>query len=99
VIVTTSTGTLPSGGIFKVIPRITGISPASGKANSSVVITGTGLIQTSAITVGKGKVTSFTKNSDTQLTLIVPVTATTGKITVTTPGGKAASAATFTVTP
>ena len=99
VTVTTSTGTLQSGGIFKVTPKITAISPTSGKVSNSVVIAGTGLIQTSAITVGKGKVTSFTKNSDTQLTLIVPATATTGKITVTTPGGKAASAATFTVTP
>jgi len=99
VTVTTSTGALPNAGIFRVIPKITGISPTSGKANNSVVITGTGLIQTTAISVGKGKVASFTKNSDTQLTLIVPATATTGKITVTTPGGKTASAATFTVTP
>jgi uncharacterized repeat protein (TIGR03803 family) len=97
--VTTSAGTLQSVSIFKVKPKMTGISPTSGKVNTSVVITGTGLIQTSAITVGKGKVTSFTVNSDTQVTLTVPATATTGKITVTTPGGKVASVAVFTVIP
>lgn len=97
--VTTSAGTLQTGNIFKVTPKVTGISPASGKVNSSVVITGTGLIQTSAIKVGTGKVTSYTVNSDTQVTFTVPATATTGKITVTTPGGSAASSAVFTVTP
>ena len=97
--VTTSTGTLQSSSIFKVKPKITEISPSSGKVNDSVVITGTGLIQTTAITVGKGKVTSYTVNSDTQVTFTVPATATTGKITVTTPGGKATSSAVFTVIP
>jgi len=96
--VTTSAGTLFSSSIFKVAPKITAISPVSGKVNSSVVITGTGLIQASAIKVGKGKVTSYTVNSDKQLTITVPATATTGKITVTTPGGSAASSAVFTVT-
>jgi uncharacterized repeat protein (TIGR03803 family) len=99
VTVTTSAATLQSGRIFKVTPKITGINPTNGKVNDSVVISGTGLVQTTAITVGKGKVTSFTRNSDTQLILTVPATATTGKITVTTPGGTAASAAIFTVTP
>jgi uncharacterized repeat protein (TIGR03803 family) len=99
VTVTTSTATLQSTSIFLVRPHITQISPVSGKVNDSVVITGTGLIQASAITVGKGKVTSFTVNSDTQVTITVPATATTGKITVTTPGGKATSTAVFTVIP
>ena len=98
VTVTTSTGTL-SGSIFKVTPKITALSATGGKANDSVVTTGTRLIQTIAVTVGKGKVTSFTKNSDTQLTFTVPAGASTVKITVTTPGGKATSTAIFTVTP
>lgn len=99
VTVTTSAGTLVANNIFKVTPKITGISPTTGKVNSSVVITGTGLIQTNGIKVGKGAVIAYTVNSDTQVTIIVPATATTGKISVTTPGGSASSSAVFTVTP
>ena len=58
---------------------ITGINPTSEKVNDSIVISGTGLVQTTAIMVGKGKVSSFTRNSDTQLTLTVPTGATTGE--------------------
>jgi hypothetical protein len=39
----------------------------------------------------------FTVNSPTQITTTVPATATTGKITVTTPGGTATSTNNFTV--
>ncbi|HKV76695.1 MAG TPA: choice-of-anchor tandem repeat GloVer-containing protein [Candidatus Sulfotelmatobacter sp.] len=99
VTVTTSTATLQSSTFFKVTPQITGISPTTGKVGDSVVITGSGLIQTTAIKLGKGNVTSYAVNSDKQLTLTVPATATTGKITVTTPGGSAGSSAVFTVTP
>jgi len=49
--------------------------------------------------VGGVKVTSFTVNSDLQVTLRVPTGAKTGKIAVTTPGGSATSTTTFTVTP
>jgi uncharacterized repeat protein (TIGR03803 family) len=98
VTVSTSGGTLTSNSIFKVAPKITAINPTSGKVNDSVVITGNGLIQTSSITVGKGKVTSYTVNSDAKVTFLVPATATTGKITVTTPGGSASSKSVFTVT-
>jgi hypothetical protein len=97
--VTTSTGTRQSNSIFKVTPKVTALTPGSGKANDTVIVTGTGLIQTEAITVGKGKVTNYTVNSDAQLTITVPATATTGKISVTTPGGKASSSVIFTVNP
>ena len=40
---------------------------------------------------------TFVVNSPTQITATVPTAATTGKITVTTPGGTATSAADFTV--
>ena len=100
VTVATASGTLTSSGIFKVIPKITSFTPTTGKVGDSVVITGTGLIDGGfGWMVGKGKVTSFVTNSDTQVTIFVPATATTGKISVTTLGGKASSAATFTVTP
>jgi hypothetical protein len=41
--------------------------------------------------------TTFTVNSDTQVTATVPTGAVTGKITITTPGGTATSSTSFTV--
>lgn len=99
VTVTTSSGTLFSRQIFKVTPKVTSFSPSSGKVGDSVVITGTGLIQASTITVGGVKVMAYTVNSDKQLTVRVPTGAKTGKIAVATPGGKATSTTVFTVNP
>jgi hypothetical protein len=45
------------------------------------------------------KSASFVVNSDTQVRATVPTGAVTSKITITTPGGKAASKTAFTVTP
>ena len=97
--VATSSGTLLSRQIFKVTPKVISFAPASGKVGDSIVMTGTGLIQASEITVGGVRVTAYTVNSDKQVTFRVPVGAKTGKIAVTTPGGKSTSSAVFTVTP
>jgi hypothetical protein len=96
--VTTSAGTLFSSKIFKVAPQVLHFSPPSGKVGDSVVLTGTGLIQTQSIGVGVVRVTSYTVNSDSQVTFTVPSGAKTGKIAVITPGGSAQSTAIFTVT-
>jgi uncharacterized repeat protein (TIGR03803 family) len=98
VTVTTSSGLRLSSKIFKVTPKITGLTPASGKVGDSIVLAGTGLIQAEKITVGGVSVTTFIVNSDTQVTFIVPTGAKTGKVVLTTPGGKATSSAVFTVT-
>lgn len=95
----TSAGPLTSNKIFKVAPTITGFSPTSGKAGDSIALTGTGLIQAQAISVGGVRVTSYTVNSDSQITFAVPSGAKTGPIGVLTPGGTALSKTTFTVTP
>jgi hypothetical protein len=63
------------------------------------VLTGTGLIQSQKITLGGVQVTSFTVNSDLQVTIRVPAGAKTGKLVVTTPGGTASNPTVFTVTP
>jgi uncharacterized repeat protein (TIGR03803 family) len=96
--VTVSTGstTLTSSRTFNVLPTITSI-PASGALGSPVAIEGTGLTQTTKVTFGGMKATSFTVNSDTQVTAEVPTGAKTGKIAVTTLGGSATSKTTFTV--
>ena len=99
VTVTTPSGTLSSNVRFRVTPQVFSDLPASGPVGTSVVITGASLSRTYAITFGNVKVTSFTVNSDTQVTAIVPAGAPTGKISVLTPGGTAYSPTSFAVTP
>ena len=96
--VTTPSGTLLSSKIFKVTPKITSFAPSSGPAVTTVAVPGSGLIQSVKITVGGVQVGSFTVSSDTQVTFVVPGGAKTGKIVITTPGGKATSSKAFTVT-
>ncbi len=96
--VTTPSGTLTSNKQFQVKPQITGFSPTSGAVGTSVVITGVSLSQTSKITFGSAVATSFTADSDTQVTVTVPAGATSAKIGVTTTGAPAYSATAFTVT-
>jgi hypothetical protein len=99
VIVTTTSGRLLSSKIFRVTPKIIGFNPTSGKVGDHITLSGTGLIQTTAMAVGGVRVTAFTVNSDLQITFVVPTGAKTGKVAVSTPGGTAISSETFTVTP
>jgi uncharacterized repeat protein (TIGR03803 family) len=96
--VTVATGatTLISSQIFKVTPTVTSFAPPSGPVGTTVTIRGTGLKQTTEVTFN-GKSATITPDSDTQLTADVPSGATTGKIVVTTKGGSATSATSFTV--
>jgi IPT/TIG domain-containing protein len=100
--VTDSEGTDTSGPNFTVTasptPTITSFTPTSGAVGTTVTVTGTGFTGASAVTVGGTAVTTFTVDSDTQITLTVPAGATTGAIAVTTPGGTATSTTDFTVT-
>jgi len=91
-------GNLVTPQTYKIIPTISGFSPSSGTVGTQVVITGMSLKQTTSVTFGGVKATSFTVNSDTQVTATVPTGAKTGKIGIKTTGGSATSAATFTVT-
>ena len=91
-----------NGTTATVQPTITGISPTSGTVGTTVTITGTNF--TNAQTVGffsqpgNDGGTTFTVNSSTQITVVVPAAAQTGPITVTT-SGATVSSGTFTFTP
>ena len=99
IVVSTPGGTLTSNRTFRVTPQITSFDPSSGPVGTVVTITGTGLTQTSKVTFGGVKATSFSVVADTEVTATVPTNAVTGKIVVTTAGGSATSATSFTVTP
>lgn len=81
-----------------VLPSVRAFSPASGPVATSVLITGANLADVSAVKFGSTSAT-FTRISSTQVRASVPAGATTGRISVTTPGGTALSATVFTVTP
>jgi hypothetical protein len=94
----------PSGSLnslqqFKVTPTISSISPTSGPIGSVVTVTGTGLTQTTKVTIGGVKATTFTVKSDSSLSVIIPTACKTGKIAVSTNGGSVTSTSTFDVTP
>jgi uncharacterized repeat protein (TIGR03803 family) len=99
VTVTRASGALDSIQQFKITPTIHSISPTSGPIGTVVTINGSGLIQTTKVTIGGAKVTAFSVDSDSKVTATVPSGAKTGKISVTTAGGSATSSTTFTVTP
>jgi uncharacterized repeat protein (TIGR03803 family) len=95
--VTTPGGTLSSNLAFRVTPVILSFSPPSGPAGTAVVITGQSLTGATSVTFGGVRAAKFAVNSNTQITATVPAKAKTGTIGVTTPGGTATSAGTFTV--
>ena len=78
-------------------PTITSLGAASGCVGSSLVINGTNLSGATAVTIG-GTAATITGNTATTVTVTVG-TGTTGAVQVTTPGGSATSAASFTVNP
>jgi hypothetical protein len=96
--VTTPGGTATSGSPFTVIPPpvISGFAPASGPASTSVTINGSGFSGATAVAFN-GTSATFTVPSDGAIQATVPAGATTGPVSVTTPGGTATSSGAFTV--
>jgi len=85
-----------SAATFTVAPRIVQI-PAAEVTGAAIGITGTTLGGTTAVRFGGVPATTFIVNDATHITATVPVSALSGKITVTAPGGTASSATDFTV--
>ena len=96
--VTTPKGTLKSNVIFHVTLQITSFTPPSGKVGTPVTINGVSLTQTKKVTFRGVKATTFSVNTDMQITANVPTGAKTGHIAITTLGGTAVSNGIFTVT-
>ena len=97
--VVTGAGSGQSAATFKVLPKLTSFSPGSGIVGTSVTITGSGFTDVTAVKFNGHAASTWTRDSSTQVTAMVPLGATTGKISVTTAGGTTTSATSFTVVP
>jgi len=95
--VTTPFGTTESTTLFYVAPTISDFTPNHGLPGATIMITGTSFTNASAVLFNGQPAISFTVTNNTTLSAIVPNGATTGKITVTAPGGSGVSAANFTI--
>lgn len=99
--VTTPEGTGESSSDFTVTsggPIITSFNPTMGPVGTPVTITGTGFTGATDVAFN-GTSATFTLVSDTQIDTTVPVGATDGPISVTTPQGTGVSSSDFDVTP
>ena len=89
------------GTVFKMTlvaaPTVAGFSPAARLPGTSVTITGTNLANATSVTFGGVAATGIFSDSATQVVAIVPSGAVTGPVAVTTAGGTATSASSFTV--
>jgi large repetitive protein len=94
--VTNAAGTVTSGADFHVLPTVTGFSPASGAAGDVVTISGNALNETTIVRFGGAAATVVSSNAS-QVVAIVPGTAVTGRISVTTIEGTATSSSDFEV--
>lgn len=79
-------------------PSITSFSPGTGMVGDTVTITGIYFSGATAVKFNNVAATSFTVDSNIQITVTVPTGATSGKIRVETPGGFILSATNFNVT-
>jgi hypothetical protein len=97
--VLTAAGSGQSLATFKVLPKLTSFSPGSGVVGTTVTISGTGFTDVTAVKFNGHVASSWTRDSSVQISAMVPLGATTGKISVVTAGGTAMSATSFTVVP
>jgi hypothetical protein len=79
-------------------PSISSFTPASGPVGTSVDVQGTNLTGATSVKFNGTPDPSFVVNSSTDVTAHVPAGATSGPISVTSPGGTANSSSSFTVT-
>src|SRR5262249_51791298 len=92
-------GSATSVANFNFTAGIGSFSPTSAPQGATVVITGTGFSGATAVKFGNVAASSFSVDSDNQITATVPVSAITSKISVTTPSATLTSTTSFGVAP
>ena len=78
-------------------PTIASFTPNEGLVGTVVTVAGSGFTGATRVELGRAAA-KFTVVGDAQITLTVPTSSRSGPISVTTPGGSAVSAESFTVT-
>jgi hypothetical protein len=89
----------PNNFTFIPAPVITSFTPLTDIPTATVTITGTNFTGASAVTFNGVTAPAFMVVNATTITVTVPVDATTGKVSVTTPGGTTVSTDDFVVIP
>ena len=89
----------PSASSFRPVPSVTALSPTDGAAGTSVKLSGGNFTGAFAVKFGTVAASSFTVDSATQITAVVPGgTFSSGTVSVTTPAGTGASKVAFALT-
>jgi hypothetical protein len=88
--VTVPAGSAQSTAAFAVLPTIASIDPGHAFVGDFVTITGSGLTATTGVKFGSLNA-AFSLESDTSLSAAMPAGFVSGKVTVVTPGGNAAT--------
>ena len=92
------TDDFPQWGCTSTTSCRTSLTPASGPTGTAIEITGDHLDGATRVAFGSARAVQYTIVSASEIDATVPDGATTGLVTVTTPGGTAASPSPFTVT-
>ncbi len=82
---------------FTVLPSISSIEPPKGKVGDTIAIHGSGFFGAYEMKINGVAVPGYIRTGTQLITGVVPVGATTGKITITTPPGTATSETNFVV--
>jgi hypothetical protein len=96
---TRSNLTFTTSSNFFVSPSITSFSPAMGRSGTNVVLTGKNFLGTTFVKFNGVLASSFTVDSNTQITTTVPTNVATGTINISTPGGQFFTTSNFVVQP
>ncbi len=96
--VTTTNGSFTTVSNFFLPPAISSFTPLFGNVGTSVSLQGSNFTYASAVSFS-GIAANFTVVNNTRITATVPSGATTGPISVTTPGGSASAVAAFYLPP
>jgi IPT/TIG domain-containing protein/List-Bact-rpt repeat protein len=88
-------GTESIGYEFTTAPVVRSFTPARAVGGAQVTVTGANFTNATGVTFDGVAASSFTVDSPTEITATVPATASTGRITLVTPGGSASSSIAF----
>jgi hypothetical protein len=94
---TNPANTVASVATFKVTPKVDSFSVPAATRGAPIQILGSTFNGATAVKFGTVAATSFTVDDDSHITVTVPSTATTNKVSVTTPAGTGTSTGNFTV--